>query len=282
MRIDLHLHTTASDGRLSPEEVVKLAVERGLMAIAITDHDSVEGIAAAMKAAEASPSLKVIPGVEFNTDIPDGEVHILGYFIDYESQELRQTLRRLRQGRRKRARRMIAKLAQLGIEVEWERVKELAAGGSMGRPHIAQAMLEQGHISSLQEAFNRYIGRSGPAYVERERLTPVEAVELVVKAGGLPVLAHPAGIDGLEDILCQLKAAGLVGLEAYYDGYNRRTINWLVDIAKRHGLIISGGSDFHGFGGRKEKHIGGMGIPSHCVEQLIARAGQSWAKVVTQ
>ena len=282
MRIDLHLHTTASDGRLSPEEVVKLAAERGLMAIAITDHDSVEGIAAAMEAAEASPSLKVIPGVEFNTDIPDGEVHILGYFIDYESQDLRQTLRRLRQGRRKRARRMIAKLAQLGIEVEWERVKELAAGGSMGRPHIAQAMLERGHISALQEAFNRYIGRRGPAYVEREKLTPVEAVEMVVRAKGLPILAHPAGIDGLEDILCQLKAAGLVGLEAYYDGYNRRIINWLMDIAKRHGLIISGGSDFHGFGGSKEKPIGGMDIPSHCVEQLIAQAEQSWTKVVTQ
>ena len=282
MRIDLHLHTNASDGRLSPEEVVELAVERGLMAIAITDHDSVEGIAAAMKAAEASPSLKVIPGVEFNTDIPDGEVHILGYFIDYESQELRQTLRRLRQGRRKRARRMIAKLAQLGIEVEWERVKELAAGGSMGRPHIAQAMLEQGHISSLQEAFNRYIGRRGPAYVEREKLTPVEAVEMVVRAKGLPVLAHPAGIDGLEELLGQLKAAGLVGLEAYYDGYNRRIINELMDIAKRHGLIVSGGSDFHGFGGSKEKPIGGMNIPSHCVEQLIALAEQSWAKAVTQ
>ena len=282
MRIDLHLHTTASDGRLSPEEVVKLAVERGLMAIAITDHDSVEGIAAAMKAAEASPSLKVIPGVEFNTDVPDGEVHILGYFIDCESQELHQALRRLRRGRRKRARRMIAKLAELGIDVDWERVEELAAGGSMGRPHIAQAMLEQGHISSLQEAFNRYIGRRGPAYVEREKLTPVEAVEMVVRAKGLPVLAHPAGIDGLEELLGQLKAAGLVGLEAYYDGYNRRIINELMDIAKRHGLIISGGSDFHGFGGSKEKPIGGVNIPSHCVEQLIALAEQSWAKAVTQ
>ena len=282
MRIDLHLHTTASDGRLSPEEIVKWAAEKGLMVIAITDHDSIEGIAAAMEAAEASPSLKVIPGVEFNTDVPDGEVHILGYFIDCESQELHQALRRLRRGRRKRARRMIAKLAELGIDVDWERVEELAAGGSMGRPHIAQAMLEQGHISSLQEAFNRYIGRRGPAYVEREKLTPVEAVEMVVRAKGLPVLAHPAGIDGLEELLGQLKAAGLVGLEAYYDGYNRRIINELMDIAKRHGLIVSGGSDFHGFGGSKEKPIGGMNIPSHCVEQLIALAEQSWAKAVTQ
>ena len=177
---------------------------------------------------------------------------------------------------------MIARLAELGIELEWERIKELARGGSMGRPHIAQAILEQGYISSLQEAFNRYISRRGPAYVERERLTPVEAVELVVKARGLPVLAHPAGIDGLEELLGQLKAAGLVGLEAYYNGYPRQTIDWLVDIAKRHGLITSGGSDFHGFGGGKETPIGGVDVPSDCVEQLIARAEQPWTKVVTQ
>ncbi len=281
MKIDLHLHTTASDGRLSPEEVVELAAEGGLEVIAITDHDSVEGIAAALEAAELFPPLKVIPGVEFNSDIPDGEVHILGYFIDYESQELGQTLRRLRRARRRRARRMIARLAELGIEVEWERIEELAGGGSMGRPHIAQAMLEQGYISSLQEAFNRYIGRRGPAYVEREKLTPVGAVELVVKARGLPVLAHPASIDGLEELLGQLKAAGLVGLEAYYNGYPRQTIDWLVDIGKRHGLIISGGSDFHGFGGGKETRIGGIDVPSACVEQLVALAEQPWAKVVT-
>jgi len=273
MKIDLHLHTTASDGRLSPEEVVQLAVERGLEVIAITDHDSVAGITAAVKAAESFPPLKVIPGVEINTDIPDGEVHILGYFIDYRSPELRLTLRHLRQDRRRRARRIRAKLAQLGIEVSWERVKELAAGGSIGRPHIAQAMLEQGYISSLQEAFNKYIGRHGPAYVERARLSPVKAVKVVAKAGGLPVLGHPAGIDGLEELLEQLKAVGLVGLEAYYNGYGKRAVKFLVDIADKHGLITTGGSDFHGFGSGGETLVGGIDVPSVCLEQLVARHG---------
>lgn len=282
MKADFHLHTTASDGRFSPEKVVQLAAERGLEVIAITDHDSVAGVIAAVKAAESFPPLKVIPGVEINTDIPNGEVHILGYFIDYRSQELRQTLHRLRQARRRRARKIVAKLAQLGIEVEWERVKELSAGGSIGRPHIAQAMLEQGYISRLQEAFNRYIGRYGPAYVERERLSPVGAVKLVAKAGGLPVLAHPAGIDNLEELLEQLTAEGLVGLEAYYNGYGQRTVKFLVNIADKHGLIITGGSDFHGFGGGNETPVGGRDIPSVCLEQLVALAEQSWAKVVTQ
>ncbi len=282
MKIDLHLHTTASDGRFSPEEVVRLAAEKGLEVIAITDHDSVAGIAAAMKAAESFPRLKVIPGVEINTDIPDGEVHLLGYFIDYHSQELEQILRRLRQARRRRARRMIAKLAPLGVEVSWERVKELAAGGSMGRPHIARAMLEQGYISSFQEAFNRYIGRRGPAYVERERMLPVEVVKLVVNAGGLPVLAHPAGIDGLEQLIEQLKAAGLVGLEAYYNGYRRQTVNWLVNIAGEHGLIACGGSDFHGFVGGRGMSVGGIEVPADCLERLIALAEEPGAEAVTQ
>lgn len=282
MKADFHLHTTASDGRFSPEKVVQLAAERGLEVIAITDHDSVAGVIAAVKAAESFPPLKVIPGVEINTDIPNGEVHILGYFIDYRSQELRQTLHRLRQARRRRARKIVAKLAQLGIEVEWERVKKLSAGGSIGRPHIAQAMLEQGYISRLQEAFNRYIGRYGPAYVERERLSPMGAVKLVAKAGGLPVLAHPAGIDNLEELLEQLIAEGLVGLEAYYNGYGQRTVKFLVNIADKHGLIITGGSDFHGFGGGNETPVGGRDIPSVCLEQLVALAEQSWAKVVTQ
>lgn len=282
MKADFHLHTTASDGRFSPEKVVQLAAERGLEVIAITDHDSVAGVIAAVKAAKSFPPLKVIPGVEINTDIPNGEVHILGYFIDYRSQELRQTLRRLRQARRRRAHKIVDTLAQLGIEVEWERVKKLAAGGSIGRPHIAQAMLEQGYISRLQEAFNRYIGRYGPAYVERERLSPVGAVKLVAKAGGLPVLAHPAGIDNLEELLEQLTAEGLVGLEAYYNGYGQRTVKFLVNIADKHGLIITGGSDFHGFGGGNETPVGGIDIPSVCLEQLVALAEQSWAKVVTQ
>jgi len=230
MKVDLHLHTTASDGRLDPGVLVGVAAKKGLSVIAITDHDSIDGIAPALLAAESFPSLRVIPGVEINTDITNGEVHILGYFIDYRNKELERALETLRNSREARARKMIAKLGELGIDVEWQRVKELAGGGSIGRPHIAQAMFERGYILSFQEAFIKYIGRQGPAYAERERLSPVEAVALVVKAGGLPVLAHPADIADLEELLIELKQAGLVGLEAYYNGYRRATIARLVDL----------------------------------------------------
>ena len=153
MKADLHLHTTTSDGRLTPAALVRLAAQKGLDVIAITDHDSVGGIDDAMLVARSFPSLKVIPGLELNTDIANGEVHILGYFVDHRSQELEQILYSLRQSRGRRARGIIAKLAKLGIYVEWERVKQLAGDGSIGRPHIAQVMLEQGYIHSFPEAF---------------------------------------------------------------------------------------------------------------------------------
>ena len=282
MKVDLHLHTTASDGRLDPGVLVGVAAKKGLSVIAITDHDSIDGIAPALLAAESFPSLRVIPGLEINTDITNGEVHILGYFIDYRNKELERALETLRNSREARARKMIAKLGELGIDVEWQRVKELAGGGSIGRPHIAQAMFERGYILSFQEAFIKYIGRQGPAYAERERLSPVEAVALVVKAGGLPVLAHPADIADLEELLIELKQAGLVGLEAYYNGYNRKTINRLVDLADKHGLLTSGGSDFHGLESANEIPIGGVDVPFDCAERLVALAQQRDQEVVTQ
>jgi len=280
MKVDLHIHSTASDGRLTPEDVVRLAAKKGLSVIAITDHDSVEGIAAALVAAEPFPSLTVIPGLEINTDIANGEVHILGYFIDYENEELKHTLETLRRSREIRARKMIAKLRKLGVEVQWQRVQKLAGGGSIGRPHIAQAMSERGYVSSLQEAFTKYIGRQGPAYAERERLSPEEAVKLVAKAGGLPVMAHPADTDGLEGLLIQLKGVGLVGLEVYYNGYGQQTIHRLVDLANKHGLLTSGGSDFHGLEGN-ETPLGGIDVPLDCAQRLIALAEQR-EKVVTR
>jgi len=168
MRADLHLHTTASDGRLTPRELVRKAVELKLDVIAITDHDSVEGVLPALEEAKSFTQLMVIPGVEINTDVPKGEVHILGYFVDYRDPGLNHTLEELRNSRYERGKNMVAKLTEIGINVDWGRVQELAGGGSIGRPHIAQAMLEQGYISSLREAFTKYIGRNSPAYVERK------------------------------------------------------------------------------------------------------------------
>ncbi|MDY6906789.1 MAG: PHP domain-containing protein [Chloroflexota bacterium] len=274
MEVDLHMHSTASDGALRPAELVGLAAQRGLKIIAITDHDSVDGIEEALEAAKRYPSLTVIPGVEINTDIPHGEVHILGYFVDYQDQGLREALVRLRSARELRAHKMIDKLNDMGLGVDWGRVEEFASGGSVGRPHIAQAMLERGHISSMQEAFEKYIGREGPAYAEREKLTPAEAVELVVRARGLPVLAHPADIDGLEGLVRQLKEVGLVGMEVYYDGYKSETIRGLLRMADRHGLIPSGGSDYHGLRDDRETLPGGVDVPLSSAQRLMALARQ--------
>ena len=279
-RVDLHIHSTASDGRLSPAEVVHKSAELGLTIIAIADHDSVDGIAPALAAANASPWLKVIPCVEISTDVPQGEVHVLGYFIDYTDQKLRATLERFRNSRQERAQGMVAKLRSLGVHIDWQRVQEIAGSSSMGRPHIAQAMLEKGYIASIKEAFTKYISRNGPAYVEREKMTPAEAVELILQAKGLPVLAHPFTINDPETMVVELKAAGLIGVEAYYDSYTGDEINRLVALAERHNLIATGGSDYHGLDTATETMIGGVDVPMESAERLIVLAEQQAPKSV--
>lgn len=273
-KVDLHIHSTASDGRLNPAEVVHKSVELGVTIIAIADHDSVDGIAPALVAANAFPRLKVIPCVEISTDVPHGEVHVLGYFIDYTDHKLEATLERLRNSRQERARRMVNKLGNLGIHIDWKRVQEIAGNGSLGRPHIAQAMLERGYITSVKEAFTKYISRDGPAYVEREKMSPAEAVELILRAKGLPVLAHPFTVSDPETMVVKLKAAGLIGIEAYYNGYTKDEINRLVAMAERHNLIATGGSDFHGLDTGNETMIGGVDVPIESAERLIALAEQ--------
>jgi len=271
-KIDLHVHSTASDGRFSSEEIVRKAAELGLTVIAIADHDAVSGIAPALKAAKAFHWLKIIPCVEISTDVPSGEVHVLGYFIDYTSQDLKTALAKFRVSRRGRAQGMVAKLADLGIHIEWQRVREIAGSGSIARPHIAQAMLEKGYITSIREAFDKYIARDGPAYVEREKMTPVEAVKLIIQANGLPVMAHPLTVADPEALIIELKAAGLVGIEAYYNGYSTDEIGSLVSLADKHSLIATGGSDYHGLDDSGETMLGGASVPMESAERLIALA----------
>lgn len=270
MKLDLHVHSTASDGRLSPEDVVRTAAQLGLAVIALTDHDSVDGIAPALKAAQDHPPLRVIPGVECSTDVPHGEVHVLGYFIDHTNPELAIKLAAFRNSRKVRAQKMIAKLATMGVKIEWNRVEDIAGTGSVGRPHIAQAMLERGYVPSLKEAFNRYIGREAPAYVEREKMTPEEVVQLITHVGGLAVLAHPAEIDDLEHLIPHLQRAGLVGMEVYYNNYPPKTIQYLASLAHKHALIATGGSDYHGMDNLTETPMGGVAIPPECVDRLSA------------
>jgi len=277
-KVDLHIHSTASDGRFSPAEVVRKAAEAGLAVIALADHDSVEGIPPALEAAKNFPRLKIIPCVEISTDVPEGEVHMLGYFVDYTQQELLTALKRMRDSREKRAQGMIAKLANLGLPVEWERVKEIASSGSVGRPHIAQALLEKGYIASIKEAFTKYLAWGGPAYVEREKISPAEAAELILQANGLPVLAHPLTINDPESLIIELKESGLTGLEAYYKDYTAAEIDRLVSLADKYGLIATGGTDYHGLDDSAEVMIGGTDVPMKSVEQLVSLAEQQALK----
>jgi predicted metal-dependent phosphoesterase TrpH len=226
----------------------------------------------AIKATKDFPDLIFIPGVEISTDLPDGEAHILGYFIDYTSPEFEKALEKFRDSRTGRGRQMVEKLGGLGIKIDWARVQEIAGDGSIGRPHVAQAMLEKGYIKTFEEAFDKYIGRDGPAYAEREKMTPEEAVTLILRAKGIPVLAHPFTVKNPEAIVKSLKAAGLIGIEAYYKDNTAAATQATLKLAKKYGLIATGGTDYHGIGNSGEVMLGGTEVPMKAAEQLIALA----------
>ncbi len=270
--VDLHLHTTWSDGRLSPKQLIELLVRNGLRVVAITDHDSTQGLTEAFEVASLTKNLTIIPGVELSTDIPGNEIHILGYFIDYEDTDFQNTLEEFRVGRIDRASRMVNKLAELGLPVKWERVLEIAGDGAVGRPHIAQAMVEEGYITYPQEAFEKYLGRNGLAYAERPRLAPEDAVRLVINSGGLPVLAHPREVENVGSLVPGLKAAGLVGIEVYYGNYKPEEVKAFAGMAAREGLIPCGGSDYHAFGTPGEVIPGTVGPSLEIVEMLFSLA----------
>jgi hypothetical protein len=271
-RADLHTHSNFSDGVLTPTALVDLAVSRGVEVMALTDHDSIEGIPEAVQAASRHPGFTLVPGVEMSTDIPGAEVHVLGYFVDPNDALLQEELAELRNSRRERGRRMVEKLRDLGIDIRWERVQAIAGGAAVGRPHVAQALLEIGRISSLQEAFERYIGRNGPAYVERTKMTPVETVAFLHQRGALPVLAHPREMPDLEGLLPPLKEAGLVGLEVYYQDYDEASVRRLLAIARSHDLVPTGGSDYHALGGEHERPPGDIPLPEEAIDAFMALA----------
>lgn len=274
--VDLHLHTTFSDGRLTPTQLVNLLAAKGLEYAAITDHDSTEGLAEGLAAAAAHPGLTIIPGTELSTEGPGGEVHILAYYVDPRDAELQATLAGFRANRHKRGMTIVEKLAALGMPISWERVLEIANGGSVGRPHVAQAMMERGYVATVREAFDKYLGRHGPAYAERDKMTPQEAVAIALKAGALPVLAHPTYVEGLDSLLPSLRQAGLAGIEVYYKGYDRGQVERLRNMAQLYGLIPCGGSDYHANGEAGEVEPGLVGPPRSTIEKLAAlRAARS-------
>jgi len=270
--VDLHIHTTASDGKYSPDVIVARAAETGLKYISITDHDTIDGVIPAINAAKSYPGLTLIPGVEISTDLADGEAHILGYFIDYGSPDFQKELEKFRDSRLVRGQRMVAKLNDLGIKIDWSRVQAIAGDGAIGRPHVAQAMLEKGYVKTFKEAFDKYIAHGGPAYVEREKMTPQEAVALILSAGGIPVLAHPFTVKDPEAMAATLKEAGLIGIEAHYKDNTPEQTAATLELAEKYGLIATGGSDYHGIDESKEVMIGGVEVPVEAAERLIAMA----------
>lgn len=270
--VDLHLHTLASDGRLSPTELVRLAARQGLKTVAVTDHDTTDGLAEAFEAAKKFPGLRIIPGIELSADVPGDEVHVLGYFIDPDDAELQAELLRFREGRVDRAKTMVDKLEQLGIHVEWERVRHFAGDGAVGRPHIAMALVEAGYCQEPKDAFPEYLGRNGLAYVERVKLTPADAVGMIQRAGGAAVLAHPAYMNDMEAGIAGLSGIGLAGIEVHYAKYREDTIRQLARIARQYELIPCGGSDYHGMGNSDECLPGENGPTLETVDRLEAAA----------
>jgi len=268
---DLHLHTTASDGRHSPADLVRLCAEQGLRVISITDHDTLAGLEEAREAVLRVPGMDLIPGVELSVDLPGTEVHLLAYGVHPEDPTLRAHLERFRSGREVRARRMVERLAELGYPLDWERVRAIAGDAPVGRPHIALAMVEQGYVPDVKTAFDRFLHFGGPAYVAREKLTPEETVGLILRCRGVPVLAHPHYVQGLEEILPRLVEAGLEGMEVYYKDCTPEQVEFLRREAERFRLLPTGGTDFHGLGRPSEVPPGTIGPPMEVVEALVER-----------
>ena len=273
--IDLHLHTLASDGRLTSTELIQMVVKNGLKTISVTDHDSTEGLAEAYEAAKEFPDLRIIPGIEMSADIPGDEVHVLGYFLDYHDEEFQAQLTEFRMGRVGRAQVMVEKLEALGKPVEWERVMHFAGDGTVGRPHIALAMVEAGYFKEPKEAFEEYLGNDGLAYYDRPKLAPAAGVEMIKKVGGVPVLAHPTFMNDMESGIANLKKVGLMGMEVYYAQYDDDTVRHLARLAKEYDLIPCGGSDYHGMGNSGEPLPGTLGPPEETIALLEEAAAKA-------
>jgi predicted metal-dependent phosphoesterase TrpH len=254
-RVDLHIHSTASDGTLSPSEILFLAKKLNLSAISITDHDTIDGVKEAFRAG-IPPSIKLLTGVEVSTAAPSffpgsGSLHILGYGVQLDHVELIETLEVLQHARDHRNPRIIERLNSLGIDVSLNDVIVDAGKCQLGRPHIAQYMLKKGFVQSIDEAFDKYLGKGKPAYVDKYRVDPAKAIEIIRQAGGIPVLAHPClikttGDQSLEKLVQELKKIGLMGLEAYYPDHSAKQVIRYTRMARRFGMLITGGTDFHG------------------------------------
>jgi hypothetical protein len=271
-RVDLHIHTTASDGRMTPGEVVQCALDRHLRAIAITDHDSVAAVEAAQDLAQDT-DLEIVPGVELGIAHHGADVHLLGYFIDQRSERLLQALRRFRRSRYRRGEKIIDKLNRLGVDLRMETVMAIAGDAPLGRPHVADAMVREEYVDSYREAFARYLGYHAPAYVPRSGVSLQQAIDLIHECGGVAVLAHP-GVSNHDELIEEMVDLGLDGLEAYHYAHDESTARRYVLLAHQHGLLFTGGSDCHGGRSGGCQLLGRVPVPYHCVTALKKR--QKW------
>jgi hypothetical protein len=250
--IDLHVHTNMSDGSLSPAEVVRLSAQKGLQAIAITDHDTISGIAEA-QAEGLKLGVEVISGVEMSVEWNPGIVHILGFFIRSDDRNLLESLAYLAQGRHDRIPKIVSKLSDCGVHISVEEVARESGGGVPGRPHVANVMVRNGIVSRVQEAFDLYLGKGAPAYVKKTKVLPGEAMRVIREAGGMPVLAHPYSVDEhdnsrIREIVRGLVRQGLEGIEVYYPKHTAEQTRMFLNLALEFDLAITGGTDFHGAG----------------------------------
>ena len=265
MYADLHIHTAYSDGSFLPATIIRHAVKNNLKIISITDHDSVDGIAASIEEGEKS-CVEVIPGIEISTTVDTGEIHILGYFIDYEDEYFVKNLKRIQEIRLKRMSVMVDKLNRLMIDIDLNELIEYAASSSIGRLHLAHFLKKKGIVGSAYEAFDRYIGSGKPAYEKMNALSPEEGIELISNAGGISVLAHP-GLTRRDDLIDAMIYTGLRGLEVYHSGHSEEDTNRYFQMTKDKGLLITGGSDCHG---EKKLNIlmGRVKLPIQYVDRL--------------
>ncbi len=265
--VDLHAHSNVSDGLLTPTELVREASRRGLRVLALTDHETVGGLAEA-RAAALQLGIDFVPGVEINSDADRREVHILGYYVNEDDADFVAALALLEQQRVERIDRMLGQLREIGKPLDADRVHELAGPGTIGRPHVARAMIERGYVDSVSEAFDRYLASGRPGFVPRRRNDPQVAVQMLRRNGAVPVLAHPLTTGDVEATLDRLIPAGLMGMEVYYGEYDEATQNELQATADRRHLIATGGSDYHGEGFKHGRDLGGPPVPMETVERL--------------
>ena len=272
MTLDLHLHSTVSDGRRAPSDLVRYAHSCGVTVMALSDHDSTDGVADARRTG-AELGVRIIPAIELSTDLPGASVHILGLFLNHEDSTFQAAVHNFRQARLERAEQMVNALESLGVPISLERVFEIAGEGSVGRPHVAQALLEAGHIQTIDEAFERFIGRDGPAYFEGFRLEPAEGIKLIHDVGGFASWAHPNELDGRDwrEFLPAVLQAGVDGLEVYYSKeYPAEVSEQMLDACAAHNLVPTVGSDYHGFGTLMVPP-GSVASPADLLERLEQR-----------